>query len=127
MSLDGPLSQAEVMTEKARVKTSLSDLEKVTEGEKERGQERPGGPWRGEDAQEIPSQLNVIGLTVDDALPQRPGIDRHGTARLEKVLRLDPREPHGILRPLPDLRGGEEFSVHGDIDVDRHDYLRLRR
>jgi DNA mismatch repair protein MutS2 len=69
MSLDGPLNEAEVMTEKARVKTFLSDLEKVTEGEKERGQERPGGPWRGEDAQEHPSQLNVIGLTVDDALP----------------------------------------------------------
>jgi DNA mismatch repair protein MutS2 len=69
MSLDGPLNEAEVMTEKARVKTFLPDLEKVTEGEKERGQERPGGPWRGEDAQEHPSQLNVIGLTVDDALP----------------------------------------------------------
>jgi DNA mismatch repair protein MutS2 len=69
MSLEGPSSQAEVMTQKARVKTVLSDLERVAEGEKERGQGRPGGPWREEDAQEIPSQLNIIGLTVDDALP----------------------------------------------------------
>jgi DNA mismatch repair protein MutS2 len=68
-SLEELSSQAEVMTEKAKVKTVLSDLEKVTEGEEGRSQERPGGSWRGEDAQELPSQLNVIGLTVDDALP----------------------------------------------------------
>ena len=86
MSLDEPSSQAEVMTEKARVKTFLSDLEKVTEGEKERGQERPGGPWRGEDAQEISSQLNVIGLTVDDALPKVDKfIDQALVHGLEKV------------------------------------------
>lgn len=86
ISLEEPLNEAEVMTEKARVKTFLSDLERVAEGEKEKRQERPRGPWGGEDAQEISSQLNVIGLTVDDALPKVDKfIDQALVHGLEKI------------------------------------------
>jgi DNA mismatch repair protein MutS2 len=87
MKLDEPLRRVEVLTEKGRIKASLEDLVKVVE----RGEEEPGHPEKsiqfpwGVD-QEVPSELNVIGLTVEDALPE---VDRfidqallHG---LEKV------------------------------------------
>jgi DNA mismatch repair protein MutS2 len=87
MKLEEPLKRVEVLTDKGRIKASLEDLVKVGEfGEEEQGhpEKRVAFPW-GVD-QEVPSELNVIGLTVEDALPE---VDRfidqallHG---LEKV------------------------------------------
>jgi len=70
-SLEEALNQVEVMTEKAKVKTSLSDVVRVMAEQEERGIEIPKGKPRTErGAEGIPSQLNVIGLTVEDALPK---------------------------------------------------------
>ena len=76
--VEEPLKEVEVMTEKARVRTSLSDIVKVTDGEvvdstrqEERNMEIPKtkpSPQRND--QDAPSQLNVIGLTVEDAIPK---------------------------------------------------------
>jgi len=63
------VKQAEVMTEKAKVRTFFSDLVTVTEGE-EKKLEMPTGFLQKRDEEDISSQLNVIGLTVEDALPR---------------------------------------------------------
>ncbi len=71
MGVEEPLKQVEVMTGKARVKTSLSDIVKVMDGEEEKEMETQKGHHLSQgDVQEPPSQLNVIGLTVEDALPK---------------------------------------------------------
>jgi DNA mismatch repair protein MutS2 len=86
-SVEEPLNQIEVMTAKARVRTSLSDVVRMMEGEEERAIEIPQGqPLSEKDAEEIPSQLNVIGLTVEDALPKVDKfIDQALFRGLEKV------------------------------------------
>ncbi|MBM4277698.1 MAG: endonuclease MutS2 [Deltaproteobacteria bacterium] len=68
------LNRAEVMTEKARVIVPLNDIIRPTDGEGEEstGREVLAGPATrlGErPVEEIPAELNVIGLTVDEALP----------------------------------------------------------
>ncbi len=62
-------TQVEVMTDRAKVMTSFSDIVKV-DGMEERRLEPLQGFSVGKDEEQIPSQLNVIGLTVEDALPQ---------------------------------------------------------
>jgi len=70
-SIDESLNQVEVMTNKAKVRTTLSDVVKVMDGEEEREIEIPKGQrFSQRDVQELPSQLNVIGLTVEDAIPK---------------------------------------------------------
>jgi DNA mismatch repair protein MutS2 len=70
-SIEEAGGQVEVMTEKATVKTSLSDIVKGMDKEEERAMEAPQGQSLSErDVGEKPSQLNVIGLTVEDALPK---------------------------------------------------------
>jgi DNA mismatch repair protein MutS2 len=70
-SIEEPLNQVEVMTEKAKVRTSFSDIVKVVDGEEARAIEIPKRFSLSQgDAEEIPSQINVIGLTVEDALPK---------------------------------------------------------
>lgn len=85
--------RAEVMTEKGKVVASLSDIVKAggvkASGEKEEAQPVKG-PWKiGRIPQEPRSSINVIGLTVEDALPL---IDRlidqailHGLERVEII------------------------------------------
>src|SRR4030043_659969 len=63
------LKQVEGMTEKAKVKTSFSDIVRGTEKE-DRRDEIPKEFPQGKNGEEISSQLNVIGLTVEDALPK---------------------------------------------------------
>jgi DNA mismatch repair protein MutS2 len=73
------------MTEKAKVKTSFSDIVRVTEKE-ERMDEIPKKFPQGKEAEEISSQLNVIGLTVEDALPKVDKfIDQALLRGLEKI------------------------------------------
>jgi DNA mismatch repair protein MutS2 len=65
------VDQAEVITDKAKVKAPLSEIVQVTQEEEKRETETQGGRpfFRGE-VSEPYSQLNVIGLTVEDALPK---------------------------------------------------------
>ena len=70
-SIEEAGGHVEVMTEKATVRTSLSDIVKGMDKEEERAMEAPQGQSLSErDVGEKPSQLNVIGLTVEDALPK---------------------------------------------------------
>jgi len=66
-----PLNQVEVLTDKAKVKAPLSEIVPVTEEEerKEMGIQKSQPFFKGE-IPEPYSQLNVIGLTVEDALPK---------------------------------------------------------
>jgi DNA mismatch repair protein MutS2 len=83
--VEASLKQVEVMTEKAKVKTSFSDIVRVTEKE-ERMDEIPKKFPQGKEAEEISSQLNVIGLTVEDALPKVDKfIDQALLRGLEKI------------------------------------------
>jgi DNA mismatch repair protein MutS2 len=61
-------SQVEVMTEKAKVKTFFSDIVGASADDEEAKISEFSVPARGI-APEPPAQLNVIGLTVEDALP----------------------------------------------------------
>jgi DNA mismatch repair protein MutS2 len=67
--VEASLKQVEVMTEKVKVRTSFSDVVRVTEKE-ERTDEIPQTLPQEKDGEGISSQLNVIGLTVEDALPK---------------------------------------------------------
>jgi DNA mismatch repair protein MutS2 len=81
------VSQAEVLTDKAKVKVPLSEIVQVTEEEekKETGIQKVQPFFRGE-VSEPYSQLNVIGLTVEDALPKVDKfIDQALLHGLEKV------------------------------------------
>ena len=66
-----PLNQVEVLTDKAKVKAPLSEIVQITEEEekKEVGVQKSQPFFKGE-IPEPYSQLNVIGLTVEDALPK---------------------------------------------------------
>jgi len=89
LSVEEPLNQVEVMTAKAKVKTSLSDIARVTEGEgeQETGVSK-GHLFPRETVQEPPTRLNVIGLTVEDALPQ---VDKFIDQALLHGFRKSPR------------------------------------
>jgi DNA mismatch repair protein MutS2 len=67
--VEASLKQIEVMTEKAKVRTSFSDIVRVTEKEERTDDVLPKFPQE-KGGEEISSQLNVIGLTVEDALPK---------------------------------------------------------
>jgi DNA mismatch repair protein MutS2 len=76
-----------VLTEKAKVKAPLSEIIQVTD-ENEKGEMGipKGSPLLKEAAEEPSSQLNVIGLTVEDALPKVDKfIDQALLHGLEKV------------------------------------------
>jgi DNA mismatch repair protein MutS2 len=128
-SVEEPLNQIEVMTAKARVKTSLSDVVRMVEGEEEReGEALKGRPLSEKDAEEIPSQLNVIGLTVEDALPK---VDKFidqallrgfekvqiihgvGSGRLREAIGKYLHEHQGVkgFAPGESMRGGRGITV----------------
>ncbi len=70
-SIDESSNQVEVMTHQAKVRTTLSDIIQVRDGEEEGEFEIPKGEHLSKgDVQGLPSQLNVIGLTVEDAIPK---------------------------------------------------------
>ena len=82
-----PLNRAEVLTDKGKVKVPLSEIVQVTDGEekKEMGIQK-GQPFLKGDVEEPSSQLNVIGMTVEDALPKIDKfIDQALLHGLEKV------------------------------------------
>jgi DNA mismatch repair protein MutS2 len=82
-----PLNRAEVLTDKAKVKAPLSEIVQMTDGEekKETGIQK-GQPFLKEAGKEPSFELNVIGLTVEDALPKVDKfIDQALLHGLEKV------------------------------------------
>jgi DNA mismatch repair protein MutS2 len=76
------------MTEKGKVQTVLSDLVRMTDEEERKEIEIPKAQISPKgDFQEPPSQLNIIGLTVEDALPKVDKfIDQALVHGLEKVV-----------------------------------------
>ncbi len=82
-----PLNRVEVLTDKAKVKAPLSQIIQVTdENEKEGTGAPPDQPFLKGAVEEPSSQLNVIGLTVEDALPKVDKfIDQALLHGLEKV------------------------------------------
>ncbi len=74
LKVDELLNRAEVMTEKARAIVPLNDIIKMSEAEteQEKGEKGFGGHASRSDgisAEEVPTEVNVIGMTVDEALP----------------------------------------------------------
>jgi DNA mismatch repair protein MutS2 len=71
MNVVKPLNRAEVLTDKAKVKAPLHEIVQMPDGEekKETGIGK-GLPFLKGAGEEPSSELNVVGLTVEDALPQ---------------------------------------------------------
>ncbi len=81
-----PSNRAEVLTGKARVNAPLSEIVQATEEKEKNEMVQRGQPFLIEAGEEPSSQLNVIGLTVEDALPKVDKfIDQALLHGLEKV------------------------------------------
>jgi len=86
LNVKEPLKRVEVLTEKAKVKTSLSQIVQVTDEDEKKGMEISKGQPLLKGTAKPSSQLNVIGLTVEDALPKVDKfIDQALLHGLEKV------------------------------------------
>jgi DNA mismatch repair protein MutS2 len=87
MNVVKPLNRAEVLTDKAKVKAPLSEIVQMTDGEEKKETGIQKGPPFLKGAGEEPScELNVVGLTVEDALPKVDKfIDQALLHGLEKV------------------------------------------
>jgi DNA mismatch repair protein MutS2 len=110
-SIDKLLNQVEVVTDKAKVRTALSDVARMTDEE-----EVPQPPIQKKEIQELPSQLNVIGLRVDDAIPMVDHfIDQallHGLEKVQIVHGVGSgRLRNAISKYLKDHRGVKRFSL----------------
>jgi DNA mismatch repair protein MutS2 len=87
MDVKEPLKRVEVLMDKAKVKAPLSQIVQVTDEKEKKGTEiSKGQPLLKGTVDEPSSQLNVIGLTVEDALPKVDKfIDQALLHGLEKV------------------------------------------
>ncbi len=66
-----PFHRAEIVMEKARVNVPLSEIVQVAEGEEEAEREvQKGQPYLKGEVEKPLSQLKVIGLTVEEAIPK---------------------------------------------------------
>jgi DNA mismatch repair protein MutS2 len=125
--MEEPLKRVEVLTERGTIKASLSDVVKICEEEKK--EEVPPMTYTSRDhAQEAPSQVNIIGLTVEDALPivdkfidqaLLHGLEKvqivHGigTGRLRDAIGQYLREHRGVrsFGPGDPMRGGGGITL----------------
>ena len=116
LKVEESLSRAEVMTEKARVIVPLNDIIRPTDVEREEstGRNVLAGPASrlGEGpVEEIPAELNVIGLTVDEALPEVDKfIDQALLYGLEKIQII-----HGIGSGRLRAAIGKYLSAHRGV------------
>ena len=117
VDIDSPLNQAEVMTNRAKVRTTLSDIVRIVDEDEEREPKitRSQALSR-EDVEEGPSQLNVVGLTVEDALPKVDKfIDQALLHGLEKVQIIhgvgSGRLRNAIGKFLQEHRGVKHFAL----------------
>jgi len=87
MNVVKPLNRAEVLTDKAKVKAPLSEIVQVIDGEDKKETGIPQDPpFLKREVEEVSSELNVIGLTVEDTLPKVDKfIDQALLHGLEKV------------------------------------------
>jgi DNA mismatch repair protein MutS2 len=87
MNVVKPLNRAEVLTDKAKVKAPLSEIVQVIDGEVKKETGIPQDPpFLKREVEEVSSELNVIGLTVEDTLPKVDKfIDQALLHGLEKV------------------------------------------
>ncbi len=113
-AVDEVSSLVEVMTEKAKVKTSFSDISGVSE-EDEGTKASEISLSTGGIPPEPPTQLNVIGLTVEDALPKVDKfIDQallHGLERVQIIHGVGSgRLRDAIGKFLDDHRGVKRFT-----------------
>jgi DNA mismatch repair protein MutS2 len=80
----------EVITDRSKVWASIDDLVRVSDEEEKGTTPSPRSLGRSkEEAPEVPSRLNVIGLTIEDALPR---VDRfidqallHGLEKIQII------------------------------------------
>ncbi|HLD29361.1 MAG TPA: Smr/MutS family protein, partial [bacterium] len=112
-SVEEASSLVEVMTEKAKVRTSFSDIVRLPGGEEEAKISEPPVSAQGS-APEPPSQINVIGLTVEDALPRVDKfIDQallHGLEKIQIIHGVGSgRLRAGIAKYLEGHRGVKRF------------------
>jgi DNA mismatch repair protein MutS2 len=110
-NIDKPLNQVEVVTDKAKVRTTLSDVARVMDEE-----EVPKHQIPKKEIQELPSQLNVIGLRVDDAIPMVDHfIDQallHGLEKVQIVHGIGSgRLRNAISKYLKEHRGVKNFAL----------------
>ncbi|OGP94171.1 MAG: hypothetical protein A2157_16140 [Deltaproteobacteria bacterium RBG_16_47_11] len=116
-SIDESSKQVEVMTHKAKVRTALSDIIHSENGEEERASEvHKGQRLMPRDVQDLPSQLNVIGLTVEDAIPKVDKfIDQALLQGLEKIHIVhgigSGRLRNAIGKYLQEHRGVKHFAL----------------
>ena len=87
MNVVKPLNRAEVLTDKAKVKAPLSEIVRMTDREEEKESEiQKAHPFLKGVLEKPSSELNVMGLTVEDALPKVDKfIDQALLQGLEKV------------------------------------------
>jgi DNA mismatch repair protein MutS2 len=112
MSLVKPLNRAEVLTDKARVKAPLSEIVQAADDqEKKETRIREDRPFLKGASEEPSSELNVIGLTVEDALPRVDKfIDQALLHGLEKV-----RIIHGVGSGRLRNAIGQYLDGHGAV------------
>jgi len=90
LKVEEPSKRVEVITDRSKVWASMDDLVRVSDEEEKGTTPSPRSLGRSkEEAQEVPSQLNVIGLTIEDALPR---VDRfidqallHGLEKIQII------------------------------------------
>ncbi len=71
LKAEASLNRAEVLMEKARAVVQLSDLVRVSDQQRDQEPSKENLPRQPlKEAEDVPEQLNVIGLTVDEALPR---------------------------------------------------------
>ena len=112
MSLVKPLNRAEVLTAKARVRAPLSEIVQAEDGEeKEEAKIEEDRPFLKGPTEEPSSELNVIGLTVEDALSKVDKfIDQALLHGLEKV-----RIIHGVGSGRLRNAIGQYLGGHGAV------------
>jgi len=112
MSLVKPLNRAEVLTDKARVKAPLSEIVQAEDGEeKEETRIQQDRSFLKGASEQSSSELNVIGLTVEDALPKVDKfIDQALLHGLEKV-----RIIHGVGSGRLRNAIGQYLGEHGAV------------
>jgi DNA mismatch repair protein MutS2 len=120
-SIEEPLAQVEVLTEKAKVRTSFSDVVPLEEQEqgREKGRGIPESYLPGRESRSVSSELNVIGLTVEDALPEVDHfIDQallHGLEKIQIIHGVGSgRLRSAIGKYLQEHRGVKKFGS-GDV------------
>jgi DNA mismatch repair protein MutS2 len=116
-SIDESSNQVEVTTLKAKVRTVSSDIIRLGDGKEEKESEvHTGQRLTPRNIEDLPLQLNVIGLTVEDAIPKVDKfIDQALLRGLEKIQIVhgigSGRLRDAIGKYLQEHRGVKQFAL----------------